>query len=319
MIVGAPTQQYQVGNWHWQIYEVSGPRRRADRDRSARSRRSRPTTTTSRRSTPPTAASCSRRTGRAAARPTSIPQRDEYESAPIVAGIYALDEQAGTFELLEHSPSGVDVAVARQLRARDLHQVGPPAARPAGRRARRRPPPTRPSRTRAKRPTRAKTTSLAGAEVFPEPRTAERPGVLAGAVAAHVQPVLPVGDQRGRHGRRDAQPHRPPRARRRLHRGKLPRRPEPDLLHTRQPAREHSSGSAATAASSICARIPPQPGDFLATYAPEFGTGVRRHADAPDRRARDQSRSDGADRRDADQQRRRRSRTRPATSAIRCR
>ena len=35
------------------------------------------------------------------------PQLDEYESAPIVSGLWRLDPSAMRFELLEHAPSGV--------------------------------------------------------------------------------------------------------------------------------------------------------------------------------------------------------------------
>ncbi|HXC50179.1 MAG TPA: hypothetical protein VN634_04790 [Candidatus Limnocylindrales bacterium] len=104
MIVGAATQQYQSPTARWQIYEVTGLG--VGQVASIRKISGQP----GYNNVSPIYATDGRilftsdrpRGGEA----HLYPQRDEYESSPIVSGIYALDEQAGTYELLEHSPSG---------------------------------------------------------------------------------------------------------------------------------------------------------------------------------------------------------------------
>jgi hypothetical protein len=173
MVIGAPTAQYQLGNWHWQIYEVTGlaPGETAEIRKVG--------------AQPPGFSNVSpiyATDGRilfTSDRPRSgelhhYPQRDEYESAPIVAGIYALDESAGTFELLQHSPSGSTSlsldSFGRVIFTKWDHlqrdQQGDAPATAASYKA---------FTYASEAADAAKTQSLAGAEVFPEPRTANDP------------------------------------------------------------------------------------------------------------------------------------------------
>lgn len=69
MVVGAPTQQYQVATYYWQLYEISGLALN-DTPVITRRRASRPASITSARSTAPTTGSSSRRIGRATVRRT---------------------------------------------------------------------------------------------------------------------------------------------------------------------------------------------------------------------------------------------------------
>lgn len=106
MVVGAPAEQYQVASYRWQLYEITGlgasqtpvitkvPRQpegfnninpvygsddtiffTTDRPRNGASH--------------------------------LYPQRDEYESAPTVSGLWNLNPQTGELRLLDHAPSGV--------------------------------------------------------------------------------------------------------------------------------------------------------------------------------------------------------------------
>jgi hypothetical protein len=173
MVVGAPTAQYQVGAWYWQIYEVTG----LGAGESAEIRKVGAQPGTFNNVSPIYATD-----GRilfTSDRPRSgaahhYPQRDEYESAPIVAGIYALDEAAGTFEMLQHSPSGSTSlfldSFGRVVFTKWDHlqrdQQGDAPATAASYQA----------FTYASEAADAgKTQSLAGAEVYPEPRTANDP------------------------------------------------------------------------------------------------------------------------------------------------
>src|SRR6185295_2553343 len=105
MVVGAPTQQYQVQQYRWQIYEVTG----LAQGQTATIRRIANQPASYNNVSPIYATD-----GRilfTSDRPPSgaahlYPQRDEYESAYTVAGIYSLDETTGDLRLLEHSPSG---------------------------------------------------------------------------------------------------------------------------------------------------------------------------------------------------------------------
>lgn len=106
MIVGAATQRYQVTNYRWQLYEVTGigqsetpvltkvPNQPTDYNNHSPIYDSndkiifvsdRP-------------------------RDNSIlhtyPQRDEYESSPVNSGLWKLDVSNGALELLDHAPSG---------------------------------------------------------------------------------------------------------------------------------------------------------------------------------------------------------------------
>ena len=94
MVVGAPTQQYQVTTFYWQIYEVSGLGE--GETATIRTIANQPATYNNvspiyahRRPHPlhvgPPADGAAH----------LYPQRDEYESAPTVAGIWSLDEASG--------------------------------------------------------------------------------------------------------------------------------------------------------------------------------------------------------------------------------
>ena len=173
MVVGAPNAQYDLATYRWQIYEVSGFAEGA--------------TATIRRieSQPAEYNNVSPIYGSddrilfASDRPPSgaahhYPPLDEYESSPTVDGIYSLDEADGSLSLLEHSPSGMfslslDTA-GRVIFTKWDHlqrdQQGDTRDLAASHRA----------FTWASAAVDAPTTkSLAGAEVFPEPRTKEDP------------------------------------------------------------------------------------------------------------------------------------------------
>lgn len=106
MVVGAPKKQYDYSSQRWQLYEATGL-------------------------SPTQAVVITKVAGQPSAyhniepaylsdgsivfvsdRPPfglehTYPQRDEYESTPVVTGLWRLDPQTGELQLLEHSPSGV--------------------------------------------------------------------------------------------------------------------------------------------------------------------------------------------------------------------
>jgi len=106
MVVGAPTAQFDYGEHHWQLYEIEGlgptdtpvvtkvPNQPEDYDNVS-----------------PAYASDGEilftsdrpRDGQA----HMHPQRDEYEEAPTVSGLWRLDPASGALTLLDHAPSGV--------------------------------------------------------------------------------------------------------------------------------------------------------------------------------------------------------------------
>ncbi len=105
MVVGAPTQRYQVQSYYWQIYEVVGlgP---ADTPVITRVPNQ-----------PPTFNNISPIYGTddriifTSDRPRDgqrhlYPQLDEYEEAPTVTGLWSLDPTSGDLFLIQHSPSG---------------------------------------------------------------------------------------------------------------------------------------------------------------------------------------------------------------------
>lgn len=189
MIVGAPTQQYQSKTFYWQIYEVTG----LGQGQTATIRRIEGQPATFNNVSPIYATD-----GRilfTSDRPPSgashhYPQRDEYESAFTVAGIYSLDESTGQLVLLQHSPSGsfslsLDsfgrvIFTKWDHLQRDQQGDAPSTAANYG------------SFTWASEAAdAAKTTSLTGAEVFPEPRTQGDPAyspLLAGHRFNHFFP-----------------------------------------------------------------------------------------------------------------------------------
>ena len=104
MVVGAPTQQYQTKEFLWQLYEVSG----LGKD---------DTPTITKVPFQPAynnVSPCYASDGRilfASDRPRDgqahlHPQLDEYESAPVVTGIWSLDPGTGALFLMNHAPSG---------------------------------------------------------------------------------------------------------------------------------------------------------------------------------------------------------------------
>ncbi len=173
MIVGAPTQRYQVQTFHWQIYEVTG----LAQGQTATIRRiaNQPA---GYNNVSPIYATDGRIIFTSDRTPTGeahlYPQRDEYESAFVVAGIYSLHEGSGDLVLLEHSPSGsfslsLD-SFGRVIFTKWDHlqrdQQGDAPATAATYKA---------FTWASEAANAATTTSLTGAEVFPEPRTENDP------------------------------------------------------------------------------------------------------------------------------------------------
>ena len=105
MVVGAPTQQYQVETYYWQLYEITGLGF-ADTP-----------VITKVPHQPPNANNVSPIYGSddriifTSDRPRNgaphlYPQLDEYETAPTVSGLWSLDPTSGDLRLLNHAPSG---------------------------------------------------------------------------------------------------------------------------------------------------------------------------------------------------------------------
>ena len=136
MVIGAPTAQYVQGTYFWQIYEVTGLGRGRDAGRSRRCRTSPPgfNNVAPLYGTDERILFTSDRPRNGAAH--LYPQLDEYEEAPTVTGLWSLDPVDGRPPDAEPLAVGRLLADDRLLRARRLHAVGSPAARPAGRRRR---------------------------------------------------------------------------------------------------------------------------------------------------------------------------------------
>lgn len=106
MVVGAPTAQYDYTAFYWQIYEVTGL---GPNDTPVVTRV--PNQPEGYNNVSPAYASDDRilftsdrpRDGQAHLHP----QRDEYEEAPTVSGLWKLDPATGELTLLDHAPSGV--------------------------------------------------------------------------------------------------------------------------------------------------------------------------------------------------------------------
>ncbi len=270
MIVGAPTQRYQWKAFYWQIYEVSGLAQgqaatiRKIAGQPASFNNVSPIYATDGRilftsDRPPSGAA------------HHYPQLDEYESAPTVAGIYALDEATGGLTLLEHAPSGAfSLSVDSFGRViftkwdhlqRDQQGDAPGVVAAYG------------SFTYASEAAdAAKTTVLAGAEVFPEPRSQGDPAystVLSLHTFNHFFPWEMNEDGTAEEtlnhiGRQEiggsytdgsfaADPNLSYYTPESFHANRLRIGGDGGLLHFRED--------------------PAHPGDFLATNAPEFGTG----------------------------------------------
>ena len=105
MVVGSPTQQFQVQTYYWQLYEITGlgP---ADKPVITKV----PNQPANFNNISPTYGSDDRiifttdrpRNGA----PQLYPQRDEYELAPTNTGIWSLDPASGDLRLLNDAPSG---------------------------------------------------------------------------------------------------------------------------------------------------------------------------------------------------------------------
>ncbi|MCC6765604.1 MAG: hypothetical protein IT293_13165 [Deltaproteobacteria bacterium] len=270
MVVGAPTQRYQVATFRWQIYEVTGLGQ--GQTAAIRTIANQPAYN----NVSPIYATDGRILFTSDRPPTGeahlYPQRDEYESADVVAGIYSLDETSGDLMLLEHAPSG---AFSLSLDSfgrviftkwdhlqRDQQGDAPGTAASYG------------AFTWASEAANAATTtSLAGAEVFPEPRTAGDPA-YSPALSTHTfNQFFPwelnqdgtaeeTLNHVGRHelggtysdGSFVADPNLTYFVSPSLHANELRIGGDGGLFHLRED--------------------PVSPGDFLATHAPEFGTGT---------------------------------------------
>lgn len=105
MVVGAPTQRYQVATYHWQLYEISGLGA-SDTPVIAKV----PNQPAGFNNVSPIYGSDDRiiftsdrpRNGAA----QLYPQLDEYELAPTNTGLWSLDPASGDLRLLNHAPSG---------------------------------------------------------------------------------------------------------------------------------------------------------------------------------------------------------------------
>jgi len=173
MVVGGAAQRYQYNQYRWQIYEVSG----LGQGETATIRHI-PGQPANYNNVSPIYATDDRILFTSDRPPSGAthhyPQKDEYESAPTVVGIYSLDEATATLTLLEHAPSGafslsVD-SFGRVIFTKWDHlqrdQQGDAAATAAAFQ----------SFTYASEAANAATTtSLIGAEIFPEPRTQNDP------------------------------------------------------------------------------------------------------------------------------------------------
>ncbi|GGJ31841.1 hypothetical protein [Deinococcus roseus] len=105
MVIGAPTEQYQVKDFFWQIYEIT------NLGQSETPRISKvPNQPSNYNNISPIYGTDDKiifttdrpRNGEA----HLYPQRDEYEEAPVVSGLWSLDPANGSLKLLNHAPSG---------------------------------------------------------------------------------------------------------------------------------------------------------------------------------------------------------------------
>jgi hypothetical protein len=104
MVVGAPTQQYQVLEFRWQIYEISNLEKNQTPIIQKIANQPNYNNVTPIYGTDDRIIFTSDRP-----RDNSshlYPQRDEYESTPVVTGLWSLDRASGNLALLNHAPSG---------------------------------------------------------------------------------------------------------------------------------------------------------------------------------------------------------------------
>lgn len=173
MVVGGPELQYQRSAYFWQIYEVTGLG--VGENAVIRKVANQPTNANN---VSPIYATDGRILF-VSDRPASgaahhYPQLDEYESTPIVTGIYSLDESAGVLELLENAPSGVTSlsldSFGRVIFTKWDHLQRDQQGDTVGAAA------TYEAFTYASEAEdAATTTAIVGAEVFPEPRRGDTP------------------------------------------------------------------------------------------------------------------------------------------------
>ena len=105
MVIGAPTKQFEVNTYYWQLYEITGmgqgetPVITKVPNQPANFNNVNPTYGTDERiiftSDRPRDGS-----------PQLYPQLDEYEEAPIVSGLWSLDPATGDLFIMSHNPSG---------------------------------------------------------------------------------------------------------------------------------------------------------------------------------------------------------------------
>jgi hypothetical protein len=175
MVIGSPTERFEPGdNTGWQIYEVSGIAR--DEAVTIRKISGQPEGFNN---VSPIYGSDDKILF-ASDRPRGgelhlHPQLDEYESQRTTVGIYRLEESSGDLELIEHSPSGVFslsidsfgrvIFVKWDHLQRDQQGDSPALAAQYG------------AITFVdESPMATSTSSIAGAEMFPEPRIGDDPG-----------------------------------------------------------------------------------------------------------------------------------------------
>ena len=105
MVIGAPTQQYQVLNFYWQLYEITGL---GQNDMPVITKI--PNQPTNYNNVSPIYGTDDRiifTTDRPRSGQRHLyPQLDEYEEAPTVSGLWSLEPTSGDLFLLNHAPSG---------------------------------------------------------------------------------------------------------------------------------------------------------------------------------------------------------------------
>lgn len=106
MVIGAPTAQYQYEAYYWQLYEITG----LGKNQTPVVTKIPHQPATYNNITPIYGTDdriifTSDRPFNGAAH--LYPQRDEYEEAPVVSGLWSLDPDSGDLFLINHSPSGV--------------------------------------------------------------------------------------------------------------------------------------------------------------------------------------------------------------------
>lgn len=106
MVIGAPTQRYQINTYRWQLYEITnfGPSQTPQVTKVANQ-------PSGFNNIMPTYASDGETILFVSDRPRNgadhlYPQRDEYESVPTNTGIWSLKPSSGDLKLLDHAPSG---------------------------------------------------------------------------------------------------------------------------------------------------------------------------------------------------------------------